>query len=248
MRAASSCEFPPPSGCGVPPQVRSSPAYAFSDQQSPNRYPQALAPYSPTPAFPFSSRHSVTCSQPSRVPRDRRLEIPVQLARLDPVVDRPPAHPEAPRQLRLRNASIQIVLQQHPRLPSVHPRAAPSLLASPTAWTAPHRSPISNVCGFRLPRMGNLRLPVTRATSWSLPTPSSLPGRRVVPRRSPMAVDGCAPVRWLLRHGVPCLAMRRTADAALLQRGTVLAPSVPSHAGLFVPATLSKTAGDCGAL
>ena len=72
-------------------------------------------------------------------------------------------------------------------------------------------------------------------------------GRRVVPRRSPMAVNGYAPVRALLRHGVPCLAMRRTADAALSQRGTCGHPPVPSHAGLFVPATLSRTAGDCGA-
>ena len=60
-------------------------------------------------------------------------QIPVQLTGLDPIVDRPRVYPEPPRQLRLRNALIQIVLQQHPDLPSVHPRTFPALLAKPTS-------------------------------------------------------------------------------------------------------------------
>ena len=62
--------------------------------------------------------------RPRRVPAGTGRELPVQLAGLDPVVDRAPAHPEAPRQLGLRDAPVQIMLQQHPRLPSVHPSTA----------------------------------------------------------------------------------------------------------------------------
>ena len=65
---------------------------------------------------------------PSRTGR----QIPVQLARLGPMVDRRAAHPEAPRQLCLRNALVQVVLQQHPGLPSVHPHNLSALLDAPT--------------------------------------------------------------------------------------------------------------------
>ena len=68
------------------------------------------------------------CRIPSRTGR----QIPVQLAGIDPIVDRPTIHPEPPRQLRLRDTPIQIVLQQHPGLPFVHPRTDPALLAKPT--------------------------------------------------------------------------------------------------------------------
>ena len=57
----------------------------------------------------------------------------VKLARLDPPVDRPAAHLEAPRQLRLRDASLQLVPREHPRLPAVYPNVVPSLLAKPPA-------------------------------------------------------------------------------------------------------------------
>ena len=78
-------------------------------------------------------------------------------------MDRPAAHPEASRQRCLRDAPLQIVPQQHPRLPSVHLPPAPSLLDSPTSWNAGQSPPTTKVCGFRLPRMGNLLLPPTRS-------------------------------------------------------------------------------------
>ena len=53
-------------------------------------------------------RHRGTQRIPSRTGR----QIPVQLARLDPIVNRPTVHPEPPGQLRLRDTLIQIVLQQ----------------------------------------------------------------------------------------------------------------------------------------
>ena len=67
-----------------------------------------------------------------RIPSRTGGQIPVQLAGIDPIVDRPTIHPEPPRQLRLRDAPVQIVLQQHPDLPFVHPRTDPVLLAKPT--------------------------------------------------------------------------------------------------------------------
>ena len=96
-----------------------------------------------------------------RVRRVARRQVPVELARLDPLVDRAATHPEASRQRRLRDASLQVVFQQHPRLPSVHRRPAPSLLDSPTSWNAGTPRQPANVCGFRLPQMGNLPLPPT---------------------------------------------------------------------------------------
>ena len=51
-------------------------------------------------------------ARPRRVPRPPRGQVPVQLARLDPLVDRPPAHPEPPRQLRLRHPLFQIVFSR----------------------------------------------------------------------------------------------------------------------------------------
>ena len=70
-----------------------------------------------------------------RIPSRTGGQIPVQLAGIDPIVDRPTIHPEPPRQLRLRDAPVQIVLQQHPDLPFVHPRTDPVLLAKPTERT-----------------------------------------------------------------------------------------------------------------
>ena len=67
-----------------------------------------------------------------RIPSRTGRQIPVQLAGIDPIVDRPTIHPEPPRQLRLRDTPVQIVLQQHPGLPFVHPRTDPPLLAKPT--------------------------------------------------------------------------------------------------------------------
>ena len=67
-----------------------------------------------------------------RIPSRTGRQIPVQLAGIDPIVDRPTVHSEPPRQLRLRDAPVQIVLQQHPGLPFVHPRTDPALLAKLT--------------------------------------------------------------------------------------------------------------------
>ena len=48
------------------------------------------------------------------------------------------------------------------RTESAHQRPpAPSLLDSPTSWNAGQSPPTTKVCGFRLPRMGNLQLPPT---------------------------------------------------------------------------------------
>ena len=69
---------------------------------------------------------------------------------------------------------FQVVLQQHLRLPSVHLPPDPSLLMSSTAWNAGQHPPTTKVCGFRLPQMGNLRLP-----------PTSTNGRRGNARRRP---------------------------------------------------------------
>ena len=102
----------------------------------------------------------VTHRRPRPVPRPPSLKVPVQLPRLDPLVDRPATHPEPPRQLRLRHSPFQIVLQKHPCLPSVHPCSAPFLLVFPTAWSGALQRTI-NVCSFRLPLMGDLQLPAT---------------------------------------------------------------------------------------
>ena len=48
--------------------------------------------------------------------RVHRLTDPGPVARPEPIVDRSTTYPEAPRQLRLRGALFQIVLQQHPGL------------------------------------------------------------------------------------------------------------------------------------
>ena len=78
----------------------------------------------------------------------------------------------------LRDAPFHVVLQQHPRLPSVHLRPAPSLLTSPTAWNAGQHPPTTKVCGFRLPQMGNLQLPPTpRASKPSRASPTPSPKR-----------------------------------------------------------------------
>ena len=47
--------------------------------------------------------------RPRRVARATRRQVPVQLPRHDPLVDRPATHPEAPRQLGLRDAPVQVV-------------------------------------------------------------------------------------------------------------------------------------------
>ena len=74
------------------------------------------------------------------------------------------AHAEASRQRGLRDAPLQIVPQQHPRLPSVHVPPAPSLLDSPTSWNAGQSPPTTKVCSFRLPQMCGFRVPLTPAT------------------------------------------------------------------------------------
>ena len=76
--------------------------------------------------------HLVGHGRTRRISSRTGRQIPVQLARPEPIVDRPTTYPEAPRQLRLRDGLFQIVLQQHPGLPSVHPCAHPAPLASPT--------------------------------------------------------------------------------------------------------------------
>ena len=95
-----------------------------------------------------------------------------------PAVDRPATHPK----LRLRNAALQIIPQQHPRHPSVD-RPPPSPLASPTARDGSQPPPIRQVCSFKLPRMETLRLPAT-------------PGRRRL-----QATKEAAALNWFLVFG-----------------------------------------------
>ena len=84
--------------------------------------------------------HRRTRCIPSRTGR----RIPVQLPRPEPIVDRPTTYSEPPRQLRLRDALIQVVLQQHPGLPSMHPRTVPALLTKQTERTGAPSSTSQN--------------------------------------------------------------------------------------------------------
>ena len=102
-------------------------------------------------------RHWRTRHIPSRTGR----QIPVQLARLDPIMDRSTVHPEPPRQLRLRDALLQVVLQQHPDLPSVHLHTFPALLAKPTSRPGAPSSTSQKVSNFGLAQMGDLQLGLT---------------------------------------------------------------------------------------
>ena len=84
-------------------------------------------------------------------------EILVQFARLDPVVDRAAAHPEPARQLGLRNALVQIVHQQHPGLPSVHPRTASRSVGSANRAARRTFSDKPEVRNFSSVQIGELR-------------------------------------------------------------------------------------------
>ncbi len=128
--------------------------------------------------------------RPRRVARGTRRQVPVQLPRHDPLVDRPATHPEAPRQLGLRDAPGQVVFQQHPRLPSVHPSPAPSLLTTSTGWNAGPSPPTTKVCSFRLPRMGNLQLPPTHVRNEPVIVSSVSPRIRRQTRRTPILDAG----------------------------------------------------------
>lgn len=54
-----------------------------------------------------------------------RIQIPLELAALDPAVDRLSADAESSGELGLRIALLEIVLEQHARLPSDHGRLRP---------------------------------------------------------------------------------------------------------------------------
>ena len=76
----------------------------------------------------------------------------------------PPADAKPPRQLRLADPLIEMVLQQHPRLPSMHP-AAPL-----PCWQGQRGGPVRNrrqheVRNSSLTEMGNLKLPLTSANA-----------------------------------------------------------------------------------
>ena len=70
--------------------------------------------------------------RPRRIARLAGTQVTFQLPRLDPVVDRAPAHAEASRQLRLRHPRFEVVPQSHPGPPNRASLAVPSPLASPT--------------------------------------------------------------------------------------------------------------------
>ena len=77
----------------------------------------------------------------------RRLHVPIQLARLDPAMDRPAAHAQPPRRFRLRLAAFRVVPQQHSRLHPVHRNPHEPLLSAWWAGTSP--SPLAEQCGCR---------------------------------------------------------------------------------------------------
>ena len=68
---------------------------------------------------------------------------------------------------------------------SVHPCPAPSLLTSSTVRNAGPTPPTTKVCGFRLPQMGNLRLPPT-GSCFSVQNP-------LTPRPSGAGLTGANP-------------------------------------------------------
>ena len=63
--------------------------------------------------------------RPPRIATRARLQLPVQLTGLDPVVDRSPAELEPSRQLGFRHPLLEVMLQQHLRLHVVHLSAPP---------------------------------------------------------------------------------------------------------------------------
>ena len=95
-------------------------------------------------------------------------QVPVQLPRPDPAPDRRAVDPEPPRQLRLRNALLEMLLLQHPGLPSVHPYPFPSVATSSPQRPGTSRSNKPKLLHFRLPQMLDLQLP---------PTPAAQSGR-----------------------------------------------------------------------
>ena len=96
-----------------------------------------------------------------RIPSRPGRQIPVHLTRLDPVTDRARVHPEPPRQFRPLDTPIQIVLQQHPSLPSVQPRTASGHVGCVNRAARRTRSDKPKVRIFGLPEMGDLRSPPT---------------------------------------------------------------------------------------
>ena len=80
---------------------------------------------------PLVGVNLVTHRCPRRITSRSGLQIAVQSTRLDPIDDGLTVDPEPPRRFRLRGALIQIVLQQHSRLPSLHARIDRPLLEKP---------------------------------------------------------------------------------------------------------------------
>ena len=170
-------------------------------------------------------RHWRTRRIPSRTGR----QIPVQLARLDPIMDRSTVHPEPPRQLRLRDALLQVVLQQHPDLPSVHLHTFPDLLAKPTSRPGAPSSTSQKVSNFGLAQMGDLQLGLTRQPVDLLPF-------REVMRRD--RTTGGARNRWCtgsLSSAKGYLRRRRRSESRVSQPRGDVCLGRSSHIGRWVP-------------
>ena len=90
----------------------------------------------------------------------------------------------------------------------MHRPPAPSPLASPTAWDGSPPPPIRQVCSFKLPRMGKLRLPATRTLAgpesevraWNERTSSPCPAPCLLVRRNRRARLACSSVALTPRH------------------------------------------------
>ena len=117
-------------------------------------------------------------------PIQRVADVSERIEDLSDVPDAPRAEMRAIRDAaRQKNEETPVTPC---RLPSVHLPPAPSLLDSPTSWNAGQSPPTTKVCGFRLPRMGNLLLPPTGPQNFARQPPSSRPR----PTSDPSTVDG----------------------------------------------------------
>lgn len=118
-------------------------------------------------------------------------EIPVQLPCRNPVVDRPPADPKAPRKLGLAYALFQIVLQTASSSPIHACGGIPSPLARPEGWNRTPSSP-SRSAQFLVDKTGDLQLSATAcaaviaARHWVVTSMPVTPSRRAFcPATSP---------------------------------------------------------------
>ena len=134
--------------------------------------------------------------EPRRIRSRVGRQVPVELSRDHPVVDRATVDPEPPRELRLRNSLVEIVLQQHPDLSSVHPCPVPVVVTSPPQPAESAGIDKLSVGNFEPQRMRDLRSQPTHGPRGREPSRASRTGLR--------SAHGCCNRR--ARSGLPCRA------------------------------------------